>query len=962
MPTGPEFGMLRVALLSVAEAERLVAAGNVEDPLVTTCIRFAASPQLLERASAEERAGNAVLRYVSRMGGRATPYGLFAGTACATVGDERRIELDRRSRHHVRVRVDFGVLDLLVHEAVRESDRRAWPLRRNPTLRRAGDGLRFAQAGGAGADVVTVREVPAITALLEVLGDGVASAEELADALAARMPAASPEALHTFVARLVDGGILHRATGLIGPGTEPAALASAVLGRVGDRARAGAVTALSADVCGDHPLDPGLGDRLNKGWEAATRDVPALRDLEENRRFQLDLGIATTSASVDRATVDELDGALRRLELMFPAADPLAGVRETFRGRYGDAEVPLLEALDLENGILPGADRYASRLARMAGVESSGPGEPPAPSPVQFEALRDWLKEGRPVDLAGYPAAARGSVSAVHAALLDEREGGYRSLLMAGYRRTSTAVLSRFALGDDELTARMRAWVADDDPGAPIHAELVYAPGGRVGNQLLRPRLFEEQISLTGAAGGSLRLDRLLVGLDGDTWRLRDRVSGREVIVELSSAHNVLGHGLDPIYRFLAAVVSPGSLAWRWGPFLELPHLPRVTCGRTIVSAERWRLTGGEVEAVLGAAEPDAVLRGALPGLGERRWVGVGESDQLLPVDTWSARSIRACLAAGDSVTVVELPQVERPAATGPDGRHVSEVVVPLRARRTPLRRPGPVAVHDPSAGSSWVYVRYYAGPAAADAVVGRAARAVGGLMDRKVAAGWYFTRDDDRGQHVGIRVRPEGEGRRDTVLAALAGLGRELRAEGLVTRVMSDDHVPEVARFGGPACLARAEELFHADSAAVARFLATSPGEEARLYEAVSTALAWCSLWFGGHEDRHGFLRERQAGLGLSGASPDNRIGRFHREHRAALDAYLAGAVPDPRPLEALGSFREAVQAQRDILGAVLRLHFNRLFRFDAGRLEFLAYELAVRKLRELMARERCSSPSPSP
>ncbi|WP_185949686.1 lantibiotic dehydratase [Microbispora sp. KK1-11] len=957
-----DFGMLRVAILSVDEAARLMAAPDFEDPLVTTCIRFAASPHLLKSASSDEKAQAAFLRYVSRMGGRATPYGLFAGTACATIRDERRLVLDRRQQHIVRVRIDFGVLDSLVGEAMEEAGRTTWPLRRNPTLRRTGKALRFARAGDASADVVTVRESPAITTLLEVLGDGTASADQLVDALAVRMPTAPREELHAFVARLVESEMLQRATGLIMPGVEPAEIALSTLRSVGNRRLAEAVTALSTDACGDHPLDDGLSGRLNKAWDAAAHRIPSLRTIDENLRFHVDLNIATVSASVDRRTVSDLDDAVRRLELMFPPDDAMADLRETFRSRYGDTEVPLLEALDLEYGILRSADRYASRLARMAGVESPISGETGSAWPVLYEVLHDWLRERHPVDLGDFPMAERGSSSAVHAALLDEREGGFHSLLMAGYRRTSIAVLSRFALGRSELTERMRAWVADDAPDAPIHAELVYAPGGRAGNQLLRPSLFEEQISLPGAAGGSLRLDRLLIRLEGDTWHLRDRVSGREVIVELSSAHNVLGRGLDPTYRFLASVISPGSIAWRWGPFGRLPHLPRVTCGRSIVSPERWRLTGGDVETILESVDPDVQLRRTLQGIGDRRWVGLSQSDQLLPVDTFSARSICACLtlpAPGGSVDLVEMPQVEWPAVTGPDGRHVSEIVVPLRNRRTPHHRSRRASLFDPSAGSSWVCFNYYTGHAAADIVVSRAARAADDLLDRQVAAGWFFSRHYGDGHHVRVRVRPSTGSRRDTVLTFMARLGQDLRAEGLCTRVMSDDHVPEVARYGGYACLARAEAVFQTDSAVVARFLSVPPGEEMRLYEAVSTTLALSSALFDTPAERHDFLRTCQAGLRMSFASQGNRIGRFHRGHRTALDAYLTRSMPDPHLLAAFKSFRDSVRRQGDdasdpsVFGSVLHMHCNRLFRFDAEKLEFLAYELAIRKVRELRARE---------
>jgi thiopeptide-type bacteriocin biosynthesis protein len=948
--------LIRTALLSVAESVELIAADHLDDQLVAAAIALAADAELLASAPTKERARHAVRRYIARMGGRATPYGLFAGTTFGTVDKTRALRLDPRSAHRVHVRVDTKALELAVAEAMDAADVDQLPLRPNPTIARRDGELRYVRPGDESADVVSMRATAAIEAVLAAFSEGYASGAELLAALSTASPGSPPAALRAFLTRLVDGDLLLRAGDIVAPGREPSELALRLL----DGERASVLRTLLDEIGSERVLDADLHESLQKAWKPAAQRISAWASLPEKERFHLDLELSMSDPTVDARTVRELTDALRRLELVFPPYDPLRDFRAAFARRYEDAEVPLLEALDPERGVRKVRARELSNLAHEAGVVGSpGKSEATVPSTL-LRVLDEWQRTGQDVDISDFPVAERTSAQSVYAALLDDCEGRFTSVLVAGFRRTSVALMSRFALGRPDATRALREWLGQVE-GDAIHAELIHTPGTRDGNVVLRPKLFDDVITLTGATGGTIGLDRLRIRLVGDRIALRDSETGRPVIIELSSAHYISAVGAHPVYTFLGHLAGNGSAGWLWDPMDELSHLPRVVCGSVIVAPEQWRLTRAQVKQVIADKAPMAALRALLPGIGARRWIGAGQDDQVLPIDLDSARSIGAVLAhfaSHENTRLTELPQVESPGVAGPTGRHVAETIVPITTARTE-RTISTVAEFDPAAGARWVYAKFFTGTGGADQVIAQAHQLATALSTAGLIDGWFFLRYQEDGYHVRVRLRPVDARQRAAVLVELDRLGQGLHAAGLVTRVATDEYVPEVARYGGPENLALAERLFSADSDVVAGHVASGSDEQARLYLTVGTTLRRVRAAFATVAEQQEFLRNCQGGLDVHFEREGNPLGKFYREHRPALSAFIEENDAASAADELFGELASALRASLGknagdpVLAAVLHMHCNRVFAVDSRRLEFLTYELTARKIREYQARE---------
>ncbi|MEW1636749.1 thiopeptide-type bacteriocin biosynthesis protein [Streptomyces sp. NPDC093801] len=752
---------------------------------------------------------------------------------------------------------------------------------------------------------------------------------------------------------------------LLEPGREPHELALRILRSHGASEAADSLQRLVSAVCGPRPAVQVSTGRLNSAWEAC--GIPGVAKIPDKARFHVDLDFTTTRSNVESELAESLDRTLRRLQILFAEPDPLADFREEFQRRYEGGEVPLGEVLDFRTGLMDTTLSAGSALAGRAGVV--GPGTSRREVRVPEAALRaydHWRETGRPYDIEAHPAAERGVARSVQAALLDNHENAFDAVLLSGQERAPLASLARFAVSRPEREQALHQWLAaagheDDDP---IVAELVHTPGGRIGNVLLRPAVHARALALRGAEGGALDLGSLRLSLGERGFTLREAASGRRVVLELNSTHSVDFRANDPQFRLLAHISGVRSVGWHWGGLSMLSHLPRVTCGRVIVRPERWTVGPESVRRLLASANPAAVLRDLLPGLGDRRWVGCGTGDRVLAVNLDSPQAVKAVVekAAGRGrLAFSEVPQVESPAVSGPRGRHVAEVCIPLKGPR-PAGTRGRTVFAAPVPGDEWVYWKYYCSSFTADSVIVRARSRVDRLRSRGQVSSWFFLRYGEGGHHVRIRVRPACAEDRAAVFMALEELGQELRAQGLVSRACTDRYVPETVRYGGPQGISLAEELFALDSDLVSDLLAESPSEELRLFHAVSALLGWVRGFYGdspGEEQLIGVLR-RRVGPREKGGRLGSRYGAYFRDVREPLDAFLAEHTTSGQILAVLGRLRRSTHdgapipeaVAEEIFRSVVHMHMNRLFPLDVQRLERLAYDVTVRKLLEQRAR----------
>jgi thiopeptide-type bacteriocin biosynthesis protein len=1007
----PASALEEVAAGGGAAIRRLAGRPEVAEAL------YLASPGLAGRwqAGADDGDGaelgpleRAVGAYVVRMATRATPFGLFAGTATGRIAEATRLVVPPASALVRRSRIDTGVLAALA-EAVEADPETAAALVFRPTssLYRAGGRLRYVEARTDGAvrthHLVALDEDEALAGTLRRAGAG-ATVDELAMALAG--PDVDKEEARAYVGELIAAGVLVSDLQPAITGTDPMDGMIAVLRRsptteeVADSLTRARATLAELDARG-----PG---RPSDGYESVHRELaPAVAGLDAARLVQVDLTKPASGLTLGADVVRELAAGVELLRRVTPRRDDgLDRFRTAFEDRYGAREVPLCEALDEEAGIGFGASAHpgAEESPLLAGLDLGPPPEQARRWGRRERVLLDLLHRalaGGSRELAlDAPAVERlaepdplplPDALTVMATLVgsarEVADGTSRILVLGASGPSGAQLLGRFCGGDTDLESGVRAHLAAEEAHRPdaVYAEVVHLPEGRVGNILRRPVLRGHEIAYLGRSGApeehQLTVDRLTLGVEAGRIVLRcPDLGGREVLPRLSTAHNTAQRSLG-LYRFLAALQYQGvasALAWDWGPLADAPFLPRVTAGRLVLARARWRLDAGEILA-LATAEGLERLRAErrLP-----RLVAVADGDNELPIDLDRPASVaiaRHILAARDQAVLVEMPAAgDDLCATGPEGAFCHEVVVPFHrpvvtGRPSPAPPPGHLPRRFPP-GSAWLYVKAYCGPAAADTVLRDAvSAAIAAARQRGALEQWFFVRYGDPDWHVRVRVAGQPDRLRDEVQPLLTDALAPLVGAGLVWRAQLDTYEREVERYGGDQGMLLAEEAFCADSDAVAGIVALLDGDgaDARwrlallgtdlLLDDLGLTVAERVTW--AQRQRDGYGREFPGASGLA-----KQLGRRYRDERGDLEDLLWGdqsghpLAPGVELLRArserlrpLGPRLRALPAPFDIgdwAASVAHMHANRLLRSAARAQELAIHDLLARLYRSRLAR----------
>ncbi len=735
-------------------AARRYLAELVSTPAVAEAL-FVASPSLTAsidrwRTAPESPAGqqveHALVKYVARMAGRTTPFGLFSGVSTGRLGRDTSIALAPRSAYQRRTRLDNDYLFLLTAELTSSPEVRArvrW--RPSTSIYRIAGRLRYAAARLDGRDrsyhLVAVEPTPYLDATLARAVGG-ASLEALAAGLVADDAEITLEEAHGYLEELASAQLLVPDLGVHVTGPEPldgllAQLATAGLDQVGTvltEARE-ALAALDRDGVG-LPADRYTAIATGLGALPAKVDLSLL--------FQVDM-VKPAEVTVSTRIAADLARTADTLATIWAPSESssLDPFRRAFSERWEDREVPLAEVLDEESGIgfeaatgpgaegspllagigfpavpAAGGDRVSWNRAerhlqrRLSEVIATGATELVLGDDDVTAMKRD--RAPRLPDGFGIMARIAGSA--------DELARGEATVLFEGTSGPSGAkLLGRFCHASTEVDAIVRAHHAAEEALRPdaVFAEIVHLNEGRIGNILCRPVLRGHEIVYLGVSGApdecQLALDDLLVSVQAGRIVLRSRRLGREVLPRLTTAHNYRLRSLG-VYRFLCALAGQGvaQSMFSWGVLGEAPFLPRVRLGKVVLARATWNLGRHELTAVTAAVRaaskaakakpkagpaPDAPavdlrapILAAVAALREARrlprFIALAAGDNELPVDLDNPMLVAAFadeIAGERPVTLIELfPTPDRLPAHGPEGRFTLEAVLTFTRRGTP--------------------------------------------------------------------------------------------------------------------------------------------------------------------------------------------------------------------------------------------------------------------------------------
>jgi len=922
-----------------------------ERPEVREAI-FLASPDLNEsmerwRRDPEGRRGQkierALIRYFSRMAGRPTPFGLFAGWSVGTLGSETRLEVEGRSRYQRHTRLDMDYLYALAGAVERDPLLRGQITHRiNPSLYRAAGRIRYVESRQEEMHhkhhLIAVENADFIEAALTAAeGGGVPSA--LAAKLIEADPSFSQDEAEAFIDDLIENQLLLSDFSPALTGPEPAPVLAAQLAEYAGgaplaeqlRQAHAALAAVDAAGLGNSPeLYCAVADTL--------RGLPVA--VNPSKLFQADMLKPAPRAVLGGAPLEEVARGVeifRRMGTPF-IPDPLARFRRAFLERYGEGcEVPLVEVLDDDVGIgfrLPDTD-YASPVPQDEEVARQDTESPRASKRREAHLLRLYtgaVASGarevalEPHDLEEMEGelspppqlqdAFEVMATVAAASEADLERGSFRVFISTISGPSGVRLLGRFCHADPDLEELVKAHLRAEESLWPeaVFAEVVHLPGGRTGNVLLRPVLREYEIPYVGRSGAEehrqIPVTDLLVTVYGGRITLRSQRLGREVIPRLTAAHNFKVRGLN-LYQFLGVLQGQDGIRemhWSWGHLSDAPFLPRVTSGRLVLSKAHWLISRQELLG-LGAA------RGAEQFLAAQNWraarrlprfVALSEADNELIVDLDNALSVETFIElvkGREQATLVEMfPSPDELCAHGPEGRFVHEMIVPFQRvgeeGRPAQRLPTAPVMTGPRTfppGTDWLYVKLYTGVSTADYVLRDMIRPIiEQFTDPDDGRSWFFIRYADPDAHLRLRFHGKAETLHADLLPAISAAAIPLLADGRLWRVQIDTYEREVERYGGSEGVVLAEHMFHADSEAVLSIVEVFSGNDGAAarwllaLRGVDMLLNDFGLDIAGKRVLMSGMRESYGGKTASGLDFKRKLGERYRRERRQVETIL--------------------------------------------------------------------------
>lgn len=909
-----------------------------------------------ERAQKVERT---LVRYLARMAGRATPFGLFAGCSVGTIADRTQLAVSGLATYQRHTRLDGDYLSALTERLTQDPALQDHLLYRpNSSLYRCTDQFRYAESRlkdrVRSYHLVGIEATPHLDATLTRAARG-ARPIDLADALVeADADIALEEAL-SYIRELITHQVLMPELAPRVTGPEPIHALVAQLAQQEQRTSAGSVLSRVRDELST--LDAagvGVGTQHYRAIAGRLEALPA--PVELSRLFQVDLVKPAPTATLGREILEEL---LRGVELLHRISreeprDRLTQFTEDFVARYEDREVPLVHVLDEEAGIgfADIAASHADASPLLAGLGFPGRSEEPKVTwgkrqDFLAQKLQDALRAGMqqivlgPDDLKQLegtdPPPLPDSFSIVATVLAakqaDLAQGNFQIHLHGISGPSGANLLGRFCHGDEVLARYAEQHVHAEEqlrPGA-VFAEVVHLPEGRIGNVVLRPFLRGYEIPYLGCSGApddrQIPITDLLVSVKDGRIVLRSERLGCEVIPRLTAAHNFSSPRNLGIYRFLCALQGQGismGLSLGWGPLAQAPFLPRVVLGKLILSPARWNLSTTQLKSLgeaRGVAAQFLAVQKLRAELRLPRWVAVVDGDNRLPLDLDNILSIGTglqLLKEREQATLTELlTDPEQLCAWGPEGAFVHEIIVPV-LRVKEAEHESPPAQRRPSAaqlvadqrrsfapGSEWLYAKLYTGTATADQVLREVVRpVVDGALTSGAADGWFFIRYGDPDWHIRLRLR--GHPRRLTgeVLPALHEAMAPFLEDGRMWRCQLDTYQREVERYGGASGTLLAERIFQADSEAalaIVERLSKEEGADAR-WRLALCGIDWLlddlGLDFAG---KRAVIQQARQGFGKEFRIDipfERQLGDKYRKERTRLDALRSVTDLSAEPL----------------------------------------------------------------
>lgn len=828
----------------------------------------------------KEKLAQTLVKYFFRMATRSTPFGLFAGTTHGKWNKTTAVSLPDRGNSKRYLSMDMDYLYQIRESLLEKFKSVGQPVRyhSNSTLFELGARKKFVHYqytnSGRRFGISNVASTDYLDRILEQARFG-EYAQSLIEMLSKDTDVSIKDATE-YIQQLIDKQIL---VSELEPKLTTGYYFNQLLGiveRVAEKYPE--IKNIAADFRSidgilklhhDKPLSTHIMSNGNPYSELSFKEISPNRDAFIH--YQVDLikpaticELAYPIATSIRKGMEAISKLTRRAE-----HSSFNTFRDKFKERYEGQEIPLIEALDPETGILyHGGSNIADFTPLLEEIQFEGTTQSRR---IYWDKIDSFFfrkileareKQRYSIELADEDlkdfqsdwTAVPESFNVMFSVLESENPDEPLIHLLGGAAASGINIFSRITHLDprfEELASRV-ARIEDSLNPEALVTEMVHLPDTtRMGNIMQRSFSRKYETPFLALSNKSrdhiIEIQDLMLSIKNNKLRLRSKQHQREVIVKLTTTHN-FKFDTHPVYNFLGDLQYQ-DLQWpaalTFGPLEnEYKFLPRWVYKNILISLATWQLTSSDYAHIVSqATKKEKIYR-----LGEfiKKWmlprfITISDADNHLLIDLNNKICIDILLdtfAKQESVRLREFMKPSRLICDDQGQPYCNEgFALFSRAKPSQAWTFGSSEKHsiqrEFALGDDWIYYKLYTGTKGADALLtGPIARIAGELASRKFIDKWFFIRYYDSDYHIRVRFHLTDKKNFPAAIAILSGILNPLLAAKSVLRIQTDTYRRELERYGSRS-LELAESLFYIDSSFVISFLSqalnTSSGDEMR-------------------------------------------------------------------------------------------------------------------------------------
>jgi hypothetical protein len=686
--------ILRVPLMSVNFYKDFTEGQNIQDvkfkkllsnPIISEAL-FLASPVLynevekwihgqLEDKKKIDKIKHSILKYVSRMSSRCTPFGLFAGCNVGEINKVTNISLNQIENYKRITRLDMSYLVALSDNLSKNKDVIKqifyYP---NTSIYKISNQFRYVEHEFDGISrkhhIVEVEQSTYLEKVLNNAKNGILF-DDLVNLL---VDDENPkDHVNNYVWDLIKNQILVNELEPSVSGPDFLEHIIKVLLKINGVEYELKILLKVQDLL--NKLDAKVGNSVSIYREIANTLEQLNTKFDIKFLFQTDLFFNTICNKLDNLHLQSVKKGLKFLNKITPyiQINNLNQFKNAFLERYDGKEMPLEKVLDVESGIGYKQDiksREINPLIDDIIFHNKNTRDYKEIKLYNFDSifqkklLQSYMSKDYSIKF--YDSDVENLIENwedlpdTFSAFCELVciNGEEKILLGAAGASSAANVSARFCHGDHDIDKFVKniIEIEEDLSSNKILAEILHLPESRVGNVIMRPVLRRFEIPYLSRSvlpvSNQIPISDILISIKSDKIHLRSKKMGIEIEPRLTNAHNYNNNNALPIYHFLSDMQFQNkrpSIGLYCGAFnLDYTFIPRIEYENMILSEALWNISTNDITNMLFDIENDYLLQKHVNIFREKynipEFVLFVESDHELLINFSNLSSIRMLL------------------------------------------------------------------------------------------------------------------------------------------------------------------------------------------------------------------------------------------------------------------------------------------------------------------------------